>query len=78
VRAVRGHRTECDQCMRRVELAVASSELERRRGFHLDHPHGSSYKPQHLNVEEVAGNRGLIDEAIEAMTTDDVVGGNDG
>jgi hypothetical protein len=64
--------------MRRGEPTGASPELERWQGFHLGHPHGSSYEPQHLNVEEVAGNMGLIDEAVEAAATDDDVGGNGG
>jgi hypothetical protein len=58
-------------------LGVACSELERRYGFHLSHPHGSSYESQYLNLGKVAGNRGLTGEAVRAVATDDVDGGND-
>jgi hypothetical protein len=76
--AVCSHHAELDQCTQRGELADASSELERRQGFHLAHPNGSSYELQHLNLEEVAGKRGLTGEAVKAVATDDVEGGNCG
>jgi hypothetical protein len=72
----RGHRVECDQRTQRGELAGASPELERQQGFHLGHPHGSSYEPQHLNLEEVAENRDLTGAAVGAVATDGVDGGN--
>jgi hypothetical protein len=33
---------------------------------------------QHLNLEEVAGNRGLTGEAVRAAAIDGVEGGNNG
>jgi hypothetical protein len=41
------------------------------------HPHGSMYEPQHPNLEEVARKVVLTGEAVGAMATDDVEGGND-
>jgi hypothetical protein len=62
----------------RTRRAVSGTvEVKRRQGLHLDHPHGSNYKPQHQNLEEVAGERVHIDEAVGAAATDDVDGGND-
>jgi hypothetical protein len=58
--------------MRCGELASALLELERQQGFHLSHPHGSCCEKQHLNLAEVARNRGLIDEAVGAALTDGV------
>jgi hypothetical protein len=72
------HRAEHGQHTRRGELTNTSPELKWRQGFPLYHPHGSSYEPQHLNLEEVAGNRGLTGEAVGAAATDDIEGGNNG
>jgi hypothetical protein len=47
-----------------------------RQGFHLAHPHGSSYEPQHLNLEVVVGRRGLTSKAVRVVVTDGVEGGN--
>jgi hypothetical protein len=65
-----GVRPECG------ELTGALPELERGQGFHLGHPHGSSYELQHLNIEEVARNRDLTGEAVRAIATDGVEGEN--
>jgi hypothetical protein len=73
---VRDHHVECGQHTQRGVLTDTSPELERRQGFHLAHPHGSSYEPQHLNLEEVAGKRGLTGEAVRAVATDVIKGGN--
>jgi hypothetical protein len=51
-------------------------EVKRWQGLHLDHPHCSSYKPQHRNLEEVAEERVVTGEAVVAAATDDVEGGN--
>jgi hypothetical protein len=77
VPSVCDHRVERDQHRQRGELAGALLELKRRQGFHLIHPHGSSYEPQHLNLEEVPGNRTLISKAVRGAATDGVEGGND-
>jgi hypothetical protein len=50
----------------------------RQQGFHLAHPHGSSYEPERLNPEEVSGKRGLTGEAVGVVATNDVDGGNRG
>jgi hypothetical protein len=45
--------------------------------FSPRHPHQSIYEPQHPNLEEVAGQGVLIGEAVGAVATDGVKGGND-
>jgi hypothetical protein len=72
VRGHRGLRTRCG-----TELYDAAMAY-RRQGFHLAHPHGSSNKPQHLNLEEVVEKRCLNDEVVGVVATDDVEGGNCG
>jgi hypothetical protein len=49
-----------------------------QQGFHLAHPHGSSYEPERLNPEEVSGKRGLTGEAVGVVATNGVDGGNRG
>jgi hypothetical protein len=71
-----GVRPECGERTQRGELTGALPKLERRQGFHLGHPHGSSSELQHLNIEEVARNRDLTGEAVRAIATDGVEGGN--
>jgi hypothetical protein len=65
-------------CTQHCELTSASPELERRQGFHLAHPHGSNYEPQHLNLEEVVRKGGLTGEVVRVAATDSIEGGNCG
>jgi hypothetical protein len=75
-RLASGHCTERGQLTQRGELTGASPDLEQRRDFHLGHPHGYSYEPQHLNLEEVSRKWGPTDEAVGAVATDIVEGRN--
>jgi hypothetical protein len=53
-----------------------AAEVKWWQGPHLNHPHGSSYKQEHQNLDEVAGERVLTGEAVGAVATDGVKGGN--
>jgi hypothetical protein len=66
------------QYTQRGKLTDASPNLKRQHGFHPAPPHGSSYEPQHLNLDEVTAKRGLTGEAVGAAATDDVERGNCG
>jgi hypothetical protein len=73
--SVCGH---CGQCTQRGAELYGAAAAYRRQGLHLGHPHGSNYETQYLNLEEVVVKRGLTDEAIGAVATNDVDGGNYG
>jgi hypothetical protein len=71
-------RSHCGLLPQRGAELYGVATTYRRQGFHLAHPHGSSYEPQHLNLEEVAGKWGLTGEAVGVAAIDGVIDGNCG
>jgi hypothetical protein len=67
---------KCVQRTRHDAVSHGTMEVHRQQGLHDDHPHNSSYKPQHQDLEKVAGQRVLNSEAVGAVATNGAKGGN--
>jgi hypothetical protein len=72
-RSANGHRSQLTRCS--VEL-YGMAVAYRRQGLHLTLPHRSLYEPRHQELDEMAEKRARTGNAVKAVATDDVEGGN--